>query len=374
MKTNGSLKKNGTTNGYHNGTSTGYHPNGTSNGYHHPKEQFEPMLDSDDIKSIKEGKPRIFPCTRRCRWILCITMTVIVGATAAFFLTMMFKSPTPGDAEADFQLPDISAMEIEDDDSDYDDYYEDQDEVIPTVISNGTNTKDSNISQYDVGGGVNDTSVNSNNNNTVAVGTEPNNVILFPTSPTPVPRTRPPAKFLMPDLENIVLSGIYPVSVDELHETVAGDDSTYVQQWYEDHDAVDFSITDWGPGEGKYEGHEYRKIEYDQKMKSMFVPKGKFRVDVEEVRYKGWRRGSKYTVDLFNYASGVMYGESFYTIARYNLRRITRNSAELTVSYVVKDVSIPWLMRGTIKGNAASEISKVYEDMGTDLDNMFPQE
>ena len=37
-------------------------------------------------------------------------MTVIVGATAAFFLTMMFKSPTPGDAEAEFQLPNVPVI------------------------------------------------------------------------------------------------------------------------------------------------------------------------------------------------------------------------------------------------------------------------
>ena len=51
----------------------------------------------------------------------------------------------------------------------------------------------------------------------------------------PARKQRKPAQFLKPDLPNIVLSGTFPVSVDTLHETVAGDNITYIKQWYEDH-------------------------------------------------------------------------------------------------------------------------------------------
>jgi hypothetical protein len=126
-----------------------------------------------------------------------------------------------------------------------------------------------------------------------------------------------------------------------------------------------------GPGEDRFAGHQERTMLYNQLKTHLFVPKGYFVVNVKEVRYQKSKAGRNYAVDLFNQASGMMYSESFYTVARYNIRRITDKTTEFRVSYEIRWHEKPWFVASTIESLGHDEIQTVYTDMYTDLRRMF---
>merc|ERR1712136_180868 len=173
------------------------------------------------------------------------------------------------------------------------------------------------------------------------------------------------AYHLMPDLEQVVMSVVFPVPVDTLYSTLFGEDSSFYLNWMQSLQTSDISVHQWNP----HKDNQVRHLSY--KVKGGSAPEEYFNMKTKQIRFGSSEEGVRYVVDNHNYIEGV-HSETFHTIARHSLRALSQNESELRVSVDLKVESEDrWLFWSVMEDQVFPEYEADYRKLEELLSSTF---
>jgi len=334
----------------------------------------DPMITKASGKKKKKGRCGFCRCGK-LKWIVLVLM-----ALAAFFVCdYMFGftglghggEATGEQQEIEFVLPEFDVIEE-------DTEVEEVDVVV--IVEPETNVVIPSTDELDTNqnGTIesNTTGVDTSVDNT-GTGTHATDLGETEVEVTDAPVVVVPFKLhshLMKDLKNVYLAAEYPVPVEELYADLCSEDTSVFRQWFEEHDVFDLVFENWMPGTDAYTGHDTRKFDYKLSIDNVFVPSGYATVHVKQVEYAQSEEGVRYVVDSFYQNEGVPYSDTFYTVVRFAFRATSETTSEVRISCVIKYHKEPWgFIKNLIEGPAYAEIKRNYEDLGTQLTELYSE-
>merc|ERR1712136_52907 len=168
------------------------------------------------------------------------------------------------------------------------------------------------------------------------------------------------AYHLMPDLDQVVMSVVFPVPVDTLYSTLFGEDSSFYLNWMQSLQASDITVHQWNP----HKDNQVQHLSY--KVKGSTTPEEYINMKTKQVRFGSSEEGVRYVVDNHNFMDNIPFSETFHSVARHSFRALSPNESELKITCELRFTHEPWsFLKDQLEGNMFKEFDENYKVLGT---------